>query len=144
MTLSAQLKWTNGYQFVARPENGPAVIMDSTDGRSGPTPMEMILIGVAGCTAIDLVYSLKKKNNEITDFKVNITGEQAAEHPKRFTDIHVEYVLYGRDIQVEDVDRAIQLSKEKYCSGLSSLNARFDHSYQILEEAATSEADTEE
>jgi len=140
MSLSAQLKWIDGYQFLARPGDGPAVIMDSTKGRSGPTPMEMILIGVAGCTAIDMVYSLKKKRGEITDFQVNITGDQAEEHPKRFTDIHVEYVFYGKDIQPEDVERAIGLSKEKYCSGLSSLNARFDHSYQILEEPAPTEA----
>jgi putative redox protein len=131
MTIKAQLKWTDGLQFVARAGDGPAVIMDSTDGGSGMSPMQMMLAGVAGCTAIDVILIMQKKRADITRFLVNITGEQASENPKRFTRIHVEYILHGSGIKAKAVEQAIELSETKYCSALASLNAEFDHRYQI-------------
>ena len=135
MTINAQLNWTDGMQFVAQAGNGPAVVIDSGEGGSGPSPMGLVLIGVAGCTAIDVIMIMQKKRADIIDFKVNITGERADEHPKRYTNIHIEYVLYGRDIKPNAVEQAIQLSETKYCSASASLNADIDSTYRIVETA---------
>lgn len=133
MTISAQLNWTEGLQFIARANNGPAVVIDSSDGGSGASPMELVLIGVAGCTAIDVAMIMQKKRADIVDFKVNISGERAEDHPKRYTRIQVEYVLYGRGIKPNAVEQAIELSETKYCSASASLNAQIDSTYRIVE-----------
>ena len=134
MTIKAQLKWTDGMQFIARAGNSPAVVLDSGEGGSGPSPMEMVLMGVAGCSAIDVIMIMGKKRVEVTDFQVNITGERAEEYPQRYTDIHIEYVLQGKGIKSKAVEQAIQLSETKYCGAMASLNADFETTYRIVDE----------
>ena len=133
MSIKASLKWTDDFQFVGRAGDGPAVIMDSTDGKSGPTPMDMLLMGVAGCTGIDVILIMRKKRANIADFKINITGEKAENPPQRFTKIHIEYLFYGTNIRPKGVEQAIMLSETKLCSAMASLNAEFTHSYEIIE-----------
>ena len=133
MRISAQLSWTDGMQFVARAGDSPAVVLDSGDGGSGSSPMELVLIGVAGCTAFDVISIMQKKRADIVDFKVNISGERAEEHPRRYTNVHIEYVFYGRNIKPNAVEQAIQLSATKYCGASASLNAEIDNSYKIIE-----------
>ena len=134
MSTKAQLNWTDGFQFVARVENGPGLILDSHDGGSGPTPMQMVLMGVAGCTAMDVVSILKKKRTDISDLQVNISGDQAEEHPKRYTDINIEFVVHGKGVKPADVERSIELSATKYCSAMASVNANIEHTYRIVED----------
>lgn len=134
MTIKAQIKWTDGMQFVARAGNGPAVVLDSGEGGSGSSPMEMLLMGVAGCSAMDVIMIMQKKRARVTGFLVNITGERAEEYPKRYTDIAIEYVLHGADIKPKAVEQAIQLSETKYCGAMASLNAKFKTTYRIVEE----------
>ncbi len=134
MTIKAQIKWTDGMQFIARAGNGPAVVLDSGEGGSGPSPMEMVLIGVAGCSAIDVIMIMEKKRLQVTDFQVNITGERAEEYPQRYTDVHIEYVVQGKRIKSKAVEQAIQLSATKYCGAMASLNADFETTYRIVEE----------
>ena len=134
MTLKAQLKWTEGRQFIARAGNGPAVVLDSGEGGSGPSPMEMVLIGIAGCSAIDVIMIMEKKRAQVTDFQINIAGERAEEYPKRYTDIHIEFIIHGKDIKPKAVEQAIQLSETKYCGAMASLNAHFETSYRIVNE----------
>jgi putative redox protein len=134
MAIQAHLKWTDGLQFVARAGNSPAVVLDSTEGGSGVSPMQMVLIGVAGCTAIDVIMIMKKKRANIARFEVNVTGEMEESYPKRYTLIHIEYVLYGKDIKPKGVEQAIELSEKKFCSARASLNAEFEHTYRIVEE----------
>ena len=134
MTIKAQLKWTDGMQFIARAGNSPAVVLDSGEGGSGPSPMEMVLMGVAGCSAIDVIMIMGKKRVEVTDFQVNITGERAEEYPQRYTDVHIEYVLQGKNIKSKAVEQAIQLSETKYCGAMASLNADFETTYRIVDE----------
>jgi putative redox protein len=110
-------------QFVARGESGHAVVLDTTaEGGfdSGPRPMELLLMGVLGCTAMDVISILKKKRQPVEGFKVFATTERAEEHPKRFTKIHLDYVVYG-DVDPAALARAVQLSEEKYCAALSTL-----------------------
>jgi putative redox protein len=136
MAVQAKLNWTDGFQFVARAENGPGIVLDNSDGGSGPTPMQMVLMGVAGCTAMDVVSILKKKRASITDLQVNISGEQAAEHPKRYTHINIEFVVYGKGVKPQDVERSIELSLTKYCSATATVNANVEHTYRIVEDEA--------
>jgi putative redox protein len=133
MTIHAHLKWTDDVQFVARVGNGPAVVLDSTEGGSGVSPMQMVLIGVAGCTAIDVIMIMKKKRAGIVNFEINVTGEMAESYPKRYTNIHIEYVLTGKNIRPKGVEQAIELSEKKFCSAMASLNAEFEHTYKIIE-----------
>ena len=134
MTIQAHLKWTDGLQFVARTGRGPAVVIDSSDGGSGVSPMQMVLLGVAGCTAIDVIMIMKKKRANIQRFEVNVTGDTAESYPKRYTHIHIEYVLYGGDIKPKGVEQAIELSEKKFCSAMASMNAEFEHSYRIVKD----------
>ncbi len=136
MEMQAQLQWIDGWQFVGRAGDGPAIVIDGHKPRGGPSPMELVLMGVAGCTAVDVVLVMEKKRVNVTDFQINISGTRADEHPKRYTHIQIEYVLTGTGIRERDVERAIQLSEEKYCSAIGSLNATFEHSYRIVDESA--------
>ncbi len=133
MTVKAQIKWADGMQFIARAGKGPAVVLDSSEGGSGPSPMEMVLIGVAGCSAIDVIMIMEKKRAQVTDFQVNITGERAEEYPQRYTDIHIEYVLQGKGLKAKAVEQAIELSETKYCGAMASLNADIKTTYRILD-----------
>jgi putative redox protein len=133
MAVEAQLKWTDGIQFIARAGDGPAVVIDGPESGSGASPMQLVLIGIAGCTAVDVILIMQKKRVNVTDFQVNITGQRAEEHPKRFTNIRIEYVLSGKGIKPNAVEQAIQLSETKYCSAM--LNASFESSYRIVDSA---------
>ena len=133
MTSKAQLKWIGGLQFVARAGDAPAVIIDNPESKGGASPMQLVLIGVAGCTAIDVISIMQKKRAQIDAFQVNISAERAAEHPKRYTNIRIEYVLTGNNIKPAAVERAIQLSETKYCSATASLNASIESHYRIID-----------
>jgi putative redox protein len=131
MTIEAQLEWVRDLQFVARAGNGPAVVLDTPASGSGPGPMELVLMGTAGCTAMDVVSILKKKRMNIAGVEVHISGQRAEEYPKRFTDIHLTYVVYGADVSPAGVKQAIDLSEKKYCGAMASLNARITHAFRI-------------
>lgn len=131
MTIEANVRWVKDLQFVGRAADGPGVVIDSTKGGSGATPMELLLMGVAGCTAIDVVLIMEKKRARLSRFEVNISGHKAETDPQRYTDIEIEYVLAGENIKPTGVEQAIALSEEKYCSALASINARVTHSYRI-------------
>ncbi len=131
MTIQAQLTWTQGLQFIGRTDGGPAVVMDNPEGGSGAGPMELLLMGTAGCTAMDVISILKKKRMPVTGFSVNVSGTRADDHPRRYTAIHIEYVICGSDIKPEAVQRAIELSENKYCGAMASLNATINHAYRI-------------
>ena len=133
MTIQAQLKWTDGMQFVGRTGDGAAIVLDNPEGGSGSSPMELVLMGVAGCTAMDVAYIIKKKRLHLTDFTINISGKQADTHPKRYESIHIEYVFKGKDLKPKAVEQAIELSQEKYCSATGSLNADLTHTYKIID-----------
>jgi putative redox protein len=133
MTIKAKLEWKEKMQFVGQAGDSPSIFIDTPEGNTGPTPMELVLMGVAGCTAIDVIWIMKKRRAEVTGFQVNITGERADEHPKRYTRLLLEYVLEGKGITLKDVERAIKLSTTKYCSATASMNAQVETSYRIVD-----------
>ena len=131
MTIQAQLKWIDDMQFVARAGDSPAVVIDNPESNGGSSPMQLVLIGVAGCMAMDVISILKKKRTAVNDFQVNISGDRAEDHPRRYTNIQIEMILSGTDIKPKAVEQAIHLSETKYCSAKASLNADFETTYRI-------------
>lgn len=111
-------------------------------GEAGGSPMEFLLAGVAGCTAMDVIHILRKKRLKVHGFAVEITGERAEEHPKVYTDVEITFVVRGEDIQPRDVEEAIRLSKDKYCSASAMFvraGAEVHTSYRIEAPEAVSE-----
>ena len=133
MSLEAQLNWTRNMQFIGRAGEAPAVILDNPEGGSGSSPMQLVLMGVAGCSAMDVVSILKKKRSTFTGLAVHIKGDRNEGHPKRFTDVHMEFKVSGQGVKAADVERAIDLSQNKYCSVTASLNADVKYEYEIKE-----------
>ena len=118
--MKARVKLVEGITFLAESGSGHAVVMDASPevgGRDmGARPMEMVLMGAGGCSAIDVVHILRKARQDLVDCVVEVEGERAAEDPKVFTRIRLHYVVTGRGLNPAQVERAIRLSKEKYCS----------------------------
>ena len=104
MTVHAQLQWVNGLRFISRAENSPAYIIDGDDQSGGACPMQLLLMSVAGCTAIDVVTILQKKRVELDDLEVSISGDEAEEHPQRFTRFRVEYTFYGKALKTKALE----------------------------------------
>ncbi len=144
--MRARVKLVDGMMFVGESGSGHAVVMDGAPeygGRNlGIRPMEMLLIGLGGCTAFDVVQILRKGREDVTDCEVEVTGERAGTDPKVFTTIHIDYRVKGRNLAPAKVERAIELSKEKYCSASIMLGAtaRITHSWTALDEAAEPQA----
>ena len=133
----AIVKQVHGITFAAKSDSNHWVTMDGPEifegSDAGPRPKELILMALGGCTASDVVPILKKKHVPVEDFEVRLEAEVREEHPQVFTDIHIEYVIYGNGINPHDVERAIELSITKYCSASAMLRAsvKITHSYRI-------------
>ena len=142
--MKARVKWVEGMAFMAESASGHALVMDGAPdigGRNlGPRPMEMVLMGTGGCTSIDVVMILQKSRQDVTDCEVELTAERATDHPKVFTKIHFHFIVSGRNLKPEVVERAINLSAEKYCSATIMLakTAEVTHDYEIVEASGPS------
>ena len=124
--------WQDELNFTGENDKGGIVQMGPEDGRIGP--MQLLLTGLAGCAGIDIISILKKKRVTPTDFKVKVRGKRADKFPMVYTDIEVEYVLWGKDLKVRDVEQAIKLSEQKYCSVSIMLGktSKITSTYKIL------------
>jgi len=135
----AFIKQLRGVTLAGKSDTNHWVLMDGSEefggSRAASSPKELVLIGLGGCTANDVVNILKKKRVKLDGFEMNLTAEESNEHPKVFTKINIEYVFYGNDIAVKDVERAIELSTTKYCSISKMLekSVELTHSYSIME-----------
>jgi putative redox protein len=138
--MKARVKWIEGVSFAAEAGSGHAVILDGAPengGRNiGVRPMEMLLMGLAGCTAFDVVHILRRGREPITDCVVEVDAERAETDPKVFTRIHLTYAVTGRGLSPAKVERAIELSAEKYCSASIMFGkiATLTHSWTIRDE----------
>ena len=142
--MECTVKWTgpdSGMSFIAETGSGHAVVMDGAQeagGRNlGPRPMEMVLAGTGGCTAFDVVLILKKGRHAVSGCDVTLSAERADSDPKVFTRVHFHYKVKGRNLKSEVVARAIELSKDKYCSASIMLGktAVISHDFEIIEES---------
>ena len=137
MTKEVFLRQAQGITFVAKGNSNHWVVMDGSPdfggSLAGSTPKELLLMALAGCTSSDVVPILKKKRVPLQGYEVRVKGVEKEEHPKIFTEIHVEYIFYGDGINPADVERAIELSTTKYCSVSAILraSAKLTHSYRI-------------
>jgi putative redox protein len=137
---SAKLTYVKGLQFAGEASSGHGIVMDSDpkfDGNNtGPKPMELLLIGIGGCSGTDIVSILKKKKQDLRGFEVNIRGKEAEDYPKKFTEINLEFVVRGRKISEDAVKRAVDLSMNKYCSIKATLegSSKINFSYIITQE----------
>ncbi len=142
--METRLRWAGGAAFIGESSGGHTVVMDGPPeggGRNlGPRPMELLLLSMGACSTYDVVTILKKSRQMINDCDVKITAERAKDHPKIFTDIHLHFILSGNDLNIKNIERAIQLSAEKYCSASIMLGAmaNITHDYEIMESKADS------
>ena len=139
--MKAVVKWLDNMSFIGESESGHSVVMDGppdSGGRNmGVRPMEMVLLGMGGCTAFDTVMILQRQRQAITDCHVELSAERADEVPKVFTKIHVHYIVTGKALDEKKVARAVEMTAEKYCSVSIMLAKSVDvtHDFEIIEEA---------
>ncbi len=137
--MKCRVKWLDHMSFVGESDSGHSVVMDSAPeagGRDlGVRPMEMLLLGLGGCTGIDVVSILHKSRQDIVDCEVEIEAERAEEIPKVFTRIHVHFIVSGRDLDPKKVEKAVQLSADKYCSASRMLEkaAEITHDFEVVD-----------
>ena len=137
--MKATIKWVGEVGFEGSADSGHTVMMDGPPDHGGKNrgsrPMELVLIGMGGCTAFDVVHILKKARQEITDCVAQVEAERADTDPKVFTRIHIHFVVTGKKLDPKRVDNAIHLSAEKYCSASIMLGktARITHDFEIVE-----------
>ncbi|MFV2028701.1 OsmC family protein [Neisseria sp. S1] len=136
MQITSQ--WLDNMCFVATAESGHSVIMEGSaaEGKAkrGPSPMEMLLMGVAGCSSIDVVMIAEKQRQNIVDCQATVTGKRADETPRVFTEIHIHFKVIGYDLKESAIEKAVQMSAEKYCSASIMLGkaAKISHSFEIV------------
>ena len=139
MTVRATLE--TGMRFDVETGSGHHIILDAAEHNggqnSGPQPMEMLLVALAGCSGMDILTILRKKRQDIAGYELRIHGTRAGEHPKVYLDITLEHVFSGHNIRPEAVERAIELTEERYCGASAMLGktATIGHKFSIIEDS---------
>lgn len=139
MSTTARISWVDGALFVAEAGSGHTITMDGSPDVGGrdlaARPMEMVLIGMGGCTAIDVASMLRKQRQDVRDIIVELEAERADDHPKVFTSVKLVYRVRGRKLNRALVERAVALSDEKYCSATAMIRKSANVTHEIaLEE----------
>jgi len=135
--MKARVKWLDNAMFIGQSGSGHSVVMDGPPESGGQNlgirPMEMLVLGMGGCTAFDVVHILKKSRQKVTDCVVDITADRVDEEPKVFSKIHIHFTITGHQLKEKQVQRAVELSAEKYCSASIMLGKTADitHDYEI-------------
>jgi len=136
--MNAHIKLLDGITLIGKGNTNHWIPMDGPEKHggsdAGSRPMELLLIGLGGCTGMDVVSILKKKRVPFTDFNMELNAEQSEDYPKVFTKIKIKYIIYGDGIDDKDVARAIELSETKYCSAMEMLrkSTKIETEYEIL------------
>ncbi len=133
--------WKDGINFVGQNAAGGTVQMGTSDGKPGIGPMQLLLVALAGCTGMDIVSILQKKKLELLELQVRASGHRATDYPMIWTDIHLNYLIWGNKIPAKAVEQAIRLSETKYCSVgiMLGKSARITSEYHLLEPGETAE-----
>lgn len=138
--VEAKVTLVEGMQFKGSATSGHTLLMDADDAAGGKNkgfrPMELLLVGFGGCSGMDVISILRKKKQQVAGLEINVKGEKTDSYPQVYREIHIEYVVKGKGIQKEAVERAIALSLDKYCSVGATLAkaGTIMHSYRIVEE----------
>jgi putative redox protein len=142
--MKARIKWVEDRTFIGESESGHKIVLGTAFGPEvrtpGPSPMELVLIGLGGCSAFDVVHILAKGREAIEDVAVELEAERAEQDPKVFTRIHMHFVVKGQGLAPGKVERAIELSTEKYCSASAMIakTATITHDFEVVDTTATS------
>lgn len=137
--MNTTVRWIDGMMMVGESASGHAVVMDGPEDLGGKNlgvrPMEMLLLGMGGCTTVDVVSTLKKMRELVNDCRVEISAERAEEHPKVFTKIHLHFIVEGENLNEKKIAKAVSLSADKYCSASIMLGKMADitHDFSIRE-----------
>jgi len=136
MSTTAKISWVDGALFVAEGGNGHTITMDGAPDDGGRNlasrPMEVVLMGMGGCTAIDVVSMLKKQRQDIEGVEISLVAERADDHPKVFTSVKVVYTVRGRKLNRALIERAVSLSDEKYCSATAMVRKSASITHEIV------------
>jgi putative redox protein len=136
--LTAKVKWAGGLEYIGESGTGHAIVLDGgvdVGGQNlGMRPMELLLVGLGGCSGMDIASILAKKRQNVAGIEATVKGRMADGYPKKFTDIEIEFTVTGKDLSEEAVKRAVDLSMEKYCSVKATLegSTRITFSYKIV------------
>ena len=136
--MKCRVKWLDHMSFVGESGSGHSVVMDGAPdagGRNlGVRPMEMLLLGLGGCTAFDVISILRKSRQQVVDCEIELEAERADDIPKVFTRIHVHFIVSGKDLDQQKVARAVELSADKYCSASRMLakTAEITHDFEVV------------
>ncbi|WDE05742.1 OsmC family protein [Thalassomonas viridans] len=132
--MKARVKWVSDELFLGTSESGHSIVLDANNGELAPSPMENVLISLGGCSSVDVVSILKKSRQQVADCYVDITGTRVDSVPRLFSDIHLHFVVTGQDISEKQVERAVNLSADKYCSVALMLNkaVNITHDFEII------------
>ncbi len=137
--MNISVKWIDGMLMVGKSDSGHAIVMDGPPEIGGENlgvrPMEMLLLGMAGCTMIDVLSTLEKMRENLSDCQTKVSADRSTEYPKVFTNIHIHFILRGKKLNTSKVEKAIKLSAEKYCSAsiMIGKTAIITHDYEIIE-----------
>ena len=135
LIYNATIQYAGDDFFIGTTPSGHAQAIDTKgDRKAAPTPLEMLLVSVAACTAADVISILEKKRQKISDYKVEVKGERREEYPQAFVAFHVHHIVYGTDVSEQAVAQAIELSDTKYCSVAATVRptAEIVTSYEII------------
>ncbi len=136
-TMTAQVVWDSGMRFIAESDSGHAIVLDSSPDvggyDTGIRSMELLLVGLIGCTAMDVAFILHRKRQKLESMVVKASATRGDRHPKVFTEVHIEYKLEGHDLSEKAVQQAIELSQNKYCaaSAMFRKTAEVTYSFEI-------------
>ncbi len=137
--LTVQATLETGMRFAVETGSGHHILLDATEQNgglnTGPQPMELLLVGLAGCAGMDIIAILRKKRQDITAYEIHIHGKRTEEYPRVFVEITIEHIFTGHAVQPEAVDRTIQLTEERYCgaSAILGKTAKLTHTFHIIE-----------
>ncbi len=132
----AVVRWAGDDLYIGTSPSGHSITVDTKgENKTAPSPVELLMIAVAGCTAVDVVSILQKKRQKITAYRAEISGERREEHPRAFTALHIHHLVYGHDVSEQAVASAIELSDTKYCSVAATVRptAKITTSFEIIE-----------
>ncbi len=137
--MNTTVKWIDGMMMVGESASGHTIVMDGPEELGGKDlgvrPMEMLLLGMGGCTTVDVVSTLKKMRENVQDCRVEISAERADEHPKVFTAIHLHFIVEGDNLSDKKITKAVSLSADKYCSASIMLakTATVTHNFEVIQ-----------
>jgi len=131
--MKAQVKWISGEKFLGTSESGHTIVLDANGGEHAPSPLENVLISLGGCSSVDVVSILQKAKQDVRDCIVEISSTRVDTVPRVFSDIHLHFVIVGNEVNEKHVERAINLSADKYCSVAQMLNksVNITHDFKI-------------